>query len=101
MKRGKLSLIEDHFKSLIDNQCNTGTRITNEFCIYWELYDALNQTNHLEQVNFLYFKKEKSLTEISYSVHIEDRTLYGYRKKYMELFEYLAKKYHYTTKVVK
>lgn len=42
---------------------------------------------------------EQNLTEISYEVYVEDRTLYGYRIKYMDLFVLLAKKYNYTIKI--
>lgn len=53
----------------------------------------------IERVKKLYYIAEQNLTEISYEVYVEDRTLYGYRIKYMDLFVLLAKKYNYTIKI--
>lgn len=98
MQKGKLTPMEDAFKKVAAGKSRKAEMISKEFCNFWELYDGLYQTNHLIHVKKLYYTAEQNLTEISYDVHVEDRTQYGYRIKYMDLFVLLAEKYNYTIK---
>lgn len=98
MQKGKLTPLEDEFKEVAGSKGKKAVKISKEFCNFWELYDGLHQTHHLMYIKKLYYFTRQNLTEISYDVHVEDRTLYGYRIKYMDLFILLAKKYNYTIK---
>lgn len=98
MQKGKLTPLEDEFKKVAASKRGKALKISKEFCNFWELYDGLHQTHHLLYVKKLYYIAEQNLTEISYEVYVEDRTLYGYRIKYMDLFVLLAEKYNYTIK---
>lgn len=98
MQKGKLTPLEDEFKKVAASKRGKALKISKEFCNFWELYDGLYQTHHLLYVKKLYYIAEQNLTEISYEVYVEDRTLYGYRIKYMDLFVLLSKKYNYIIK---
>lgn len=98
MQKGRLTPLEDEFKRLVADKTGRAKGIAKEFYHFWDLYDGLYQTNHLKHVEKLYFTANQNLTEISYDVHVEDRTLYGYRIRYMDLFMLLAERYNYTIK---
>ena len=64
----------------------------NDFLNFWECYDAIHGTNHMAIISELYLKREHTLEEIAFNCYIDDKTLYRYRRKYMESVRFFKTK---------
>lgn len=68
--------------------CSKDQRALYGFINYLRINDYFNQTDHSDTVRLLYFGSEQlSLTEICRKRYIDEKTLYRYRRKYVELFD--------------
>ena len=95
--QGKLTPMENCLKCIVKGECSSDLEIAEEFFWFWGLYDDVFETNHFELVVKLY-KEAYSLTDVAYANHIEDRTLYGYRVKYIKAFFKIIQKHNYVLK---
>lgn len=57
-----------------------------EFLSFWKYYDAIYYTVHSQIIEKLYVLGIRPLEEVAFVSCVDDKTLYRYRKKYMELF---------------
>lgn len=91
MKKGKLTPMEQEFKRLVNSKNAEDIVISKIFFYFWKLYDKLHRTNHSECTQNLYVSPELKISKIAHIVYVEDRTLYGYRDMYMQLYKILIK----------
>ena len=93
MRKGKLTAMENEFKKVAVSQSKNDIILAKIFSSFWEMYDGLYHTKHAEQIQKLYYTEmKKTLDTICCEVHIEIRTLYGYREKYMQLYRQLRER---------
>ncbi len=76
---------EDVLATALKNQNSKETqKFRNDFLSFWECYDAIYGTNHIKIISELYLKRKHTLEEIAFNCYVDDKTLYRYRRKYME-----------------
>ena len=63
-----------------------------DFLNFWECYDAIYKTNHIKIISELYLQREQTLEDIAFNCYIDDKTLYRYRRKYMESVRFFTSK---------
>ena len=93
MKTGRLTKDEDMCRQMLQGGSFYEKQIKNDFLLFWELHDEIYRTTHLQIIKQLYVLGKNNFTEISYKEHVDERTLYGYRIKYIDLFLYLVDKH--------
>lgn len=95
--KGKLLVSECEFRNLFARKAVRKIKeFITEFLMFWEHHDELYGTCHNLLVKRLYLCESVNLTHVAHEMHIEDRTLYRYRKLYVKLLECLQKKYNIT-----
>ena len=85
---------EEAFMSIV-NDLHVSARniIKEEFIRFWKYYDAIYYTIHTQIIEKLYFLQVRPLEEVAFVCCIDDKTLFRYRKKYMELFLALCREH--------
>ena len=89
----KINTMEQKLIKLLTEDNDDFRLIWTRFLDYYATKDALENSNHIDFIRTIYSKKQPhTLKHVSLScnLHISERTLYRYRKQYLQCLELIA-----------